>query len=444
MAEMMAIMKGEDDYSHVEKRYLRKDGQIVWGEVTISLIRDSEANAQYFLAIIQDITERKAIEEQLRENEARFRRLHESMMDCFVQMDMPGKIGDFNPAYREMLGYPAEELYQLCSPDLTPACWHAFEQSIVEEEILPLGHSKVYEKEYIRKDGSVFPVELRAFLLRDPTGTPTGMWAIVRDITARKQTEQRIRDQNAELERRVEARTRELGEAQEKLIRQEKLAVMGQLAGGVGHELRNPLGVINNATYYLRLLQPEMDEKVREYLGIIETETHTAEKIINDLLDFSRIKSVDPEPFSAAEIVRRALDRYPVPQNIAVILKLPEALPPCYADPRQVVQVLGNLVVNACQAMPEGGKLALTGRKKGKMLAISVSDSGVGIQPENMGKLFEPLYTTKPKGIGLGLAVSKKLIEANGGRIEVTSVAGKGSVFTVLLPKKTMNMEAIE
>ena len=210
--------------------------------------------------------------------------------------------------------------------------------------------------------------------------------------------------------------------------------MLGQLAGSVGHELRNPPGIINNAIYYLRMVQPDADEKVKEYLGIIEAETHTADKIISDLLDFSRIKSVDVEPVVVSDLVRRTLERFPAPENVQVTLNLPENLPTIYIDPRQMTQVLGNLVLNACQAMPKGGEITLSAKKKGKMVAIAVADTGVGIPPENMKKLFEPLFTTKPKGIGLGLAVSKKLVEANGGKIEVESEPGKGSIFTVYLP----------
>ena len=219
-------------------------------------------------------------------------------------------------------------------------------------------------------------------------------------------------------------------------MRNEKLAVLGQLAGSVGHELRNPLAVINNALYYLKLIGADSSEKVKEYLGIIETETHTAEKIITDLLDFARIKSVDVEPVSVSKLVARVLERYPAPKAVNVRLEIPENLPKLYVDPRQMEQVLGNLVINACQAMSAGGELTITARQEQEMIAIAVKDTGVGISPENMKKLFEPLFTTKAKGIGLGLAVSQKLAEANGGRIEVESEAGVGSTFTVYLPVK--------
>ncbi|MFO0569768.1 MAG: PAS domain S-box protein [Polyangiaceae bacterium] len=125
----------------------------------------------------------------LLETEARYRRLHESMMDAYVLVDMQGRLIEWNRAYQEMLGYSAGELASLTYEDLTPECWHALEQRIVSEQVLPKGHSDVYEKEYRRSDGSVFPVELRTFLLRDDGDSPVGMWAIVRDISERKRVE---------------------------------------------------------------------------------------------------------------------------------------------------------------------------------------------------------------------------------------------------------------
>jgi PAS domain S-box-containing protein len=253
------------------------------------------------------------------------------------------------------------------------------------------------------------------------------------ELGERKRAEQELKEYSEHLEEMVEARTRALQVTQEQLVRQEKLAVLGQLAGGVGHELRNPLGVILNAIYYLKLVQPDANEKIKQYHAMIEHETHTAEKIITDLLDFARIKSVDREPVSVPELIQRVLDRYPLPETVLAKVKFPASLPKVFADPRQMEQVLGNLVVNAYQAMTSNGMLTIQAVRRKKEIAISVKDTGVGIPPENMSKLFEPLFTTKLKGIGLGLAVSKKLAEANGGRIEVQSEPGKGSTFTLVL-----------
>jgi signal transduction histidine kinase len=169
---------------------------------------------------------------------------------------------------------------------------------------------------------------------------------------------------------------------------------------------------------------------------MIEHEVHTAQKIITDLLDFARITTADRQLVFLPEIVRHTLERFPASASVQVSIIIPADLPEAYADPLHMEQVLGNLVVNACQAMPDGGKLTISATYHKKLLAIAVKDTGTGITPENMQKLFEPLFTTKITGIGLGLAVSKKLAEANGGRIEVRSKAGKGSTFTLYLPVK--------
>ncbi len=303
-----------------------------------------------------------------------------------------------------------------------------------------------------RQDGKNRLLAWWCRVLKDSRGDVVGALSSARDITEASLAQEQIRQLNAELEQRVEERTRELREAQEKLLRQERLAVMGQLAGGVGHELRNPLAVINNAVYFLKLVQPDASEKVKQYLGMIEKETRTADKIISDLLDFARIKSVDREAVAAPELVGRVLERYPAPAPVTVKLDFPAGLPKAFADPRQIEQVLGNLIVNACQAMPEGGQLTVSAATRAvennqppesvalpppataHYLMIAVTDTGVGIPPENMSKLFEPLFTTKAKGIGLGLAVCKKLVEANEGCIEVHSEPGVGSSFTVCLP----------
>ncbi|MCX7009868.1 MAG: PAS domain S-box protein, partial [Kiritimatiellaeota bacterium] len=145
--------------------------------------------AQLVSGTFQDITERKRAEEKLRASEERYRLLHESMMDAFVSVNMDGRIVEFNLVYQAMLGYTAEELRQLIYTDLTPEKWHTMEAKLVTEQIIPRGFSDVYEKEYRRKDGTIFPVELRTYLLRDEQGSPKGMWAIVRDITERKRVE---------------------------------------------------------------------------------------------------------------------------------------------------------------------------------------------------------------------------------------------------------------
>jgi signal transduction histidine kinase len=257
------------------------------------------------------------------------------------------------------------------------------------------------------------------------------------ELLARVQTHMELSQLRTRLEQMVLERTRELEYAHEQLVRQERLATLGQMAGSISHELRNPLGIISNAIYYLKLVLPEAGDKVKEYLDIIERETRTSDKIITDLLNFAHVTSVDRNAVSASDLISQTLQRFPALPSVEVLLEIPTNLPPIFADPHHMVQVTGNLILNACQAMPEGGTLTISARAQDSMICVSFQDSGSGITPENMKKLFEPLFTTKAKGIGLGLAVSKKLVEANDGRIEVESEPGKGTTFTVFLPQES-------
>jgi signal transduction histidine kinase len=325
-------------------------------------------------------------------------------------------------------------------------------------ELKTKGFVKDLELKGVKKDGKHITISLS--ISKMMLNNQMYIIGITRDITERKIAEEALKNYSARLEAEVSARTQELRQAQEQVVRQERLAVLGQLAGSVGHELRNPLGVINTSIYYLKLVQPDADWKIKEHHTIIEKEVQNATKIIGDLLDYARVISSDRQTASVPALVRQTLDRFPVPAGVKLTLDLPDDLPDVFADPLQVQQVLGNLTVNACQAMaasvgrlsPQtgsvtamagGGELTISAhevvpvagrRREKKMVAIFVKDTGTGITPENMKRLFEPLFSTRITGIGLGLAVSRKLVEANDGSIEVESEVGKGSTFKLFLP----------
>ncbi|MGE5758035.1 MAG: sensor histidine kinase [Sideroxydans sp.] len=251
----------------------------------------------------------------------------------------------------------------------------------------------------------------------------------------RRMAEDASRKLNEELEAKVELRTRLLLEAQEELVRKEKLTLLGQVADNVGHELRNPLGVMNNAVYFLQSVLGDADETTREYLGMIKDEIADAERIVSDLLDAVRTKPPHPETVNVAEVIGHVLRKRGVPASVAVKVDIPQAPALVRADPKQVFQVLWNLVSNAVDAMPEGGTLDIRADEDPQALRISVKDSGGGMTPEQQVRLFQPLFTTKARRVGLGLVVVKNLVQANGGKVEVQSEAGKGSTFTVTLPK---------
>jgi signal transduction histidine kinase len=223
---------------------------------------------------------------------------------------------------------------------------------------------------------------------------------------------------------------RALAETQEELLRKEKLAMLGQLAGGVGHELRNPLGVMKNSVYYLEMILPE-EARARKHLGILDREVGTANRIVSDLLEFARMKSASRSLIDLKVVVSDLLERLPVPETVAVAWEMPDGLSRVSADRLHVEQILTNLITNAVQAMPDGGTLAIACREEPTGVVLSVTDTGIAIRPEDLPKIFQPLFTTKPKGIGLGLAVARDLADANRAVITVESTQGVGSRFAV-------------
>ncbi len=250
-----------------------------------------------------------------------------------------------------------------------------------------------------------------------------------------QEREEKLKEYSEQLEEMVEKRTKELKEAQEELIRQEKLTVIGQLAGGVGHELRNPLGTIKNAAYFLNMVLEKPEPQVKETLEFLMKEVSTSERIISSLLDYARPKPPSRHKVNVNAVVQDVLSRNAIPKTIEMTNKLDEGLPTILADPDQLTLVFGNITLNAIQAMPEGGSLVVKSSACSKeWISVSFKDSGKGIPKEDLGKIFKPLFTTKAKGVGLGLAVTKILVEGHGGTIEVESELGKGSTFTIKLP----------
>ncbi len=400
-----------------------------------------------------DITERvrneavrQRAEEALRESEERYRTVADYTYDWEYWSAPNGKIIYISPSCERITGYRAEEF--IADPDLLDAIVYPDDSHTFEQHKLSAGlddHQRdVHQTDLriIRRDGQVCWIGHICQIIRRADGTSLGRRATNRDISERKRAEEMIRVYSENLEQMVAARTRSLEEAQEKLVRQEKLAVLGQLSGSIAHELRTPLGAIKNAVYLLNMILENSDANAREVLGILERQIKTSEGIINNLLDFARTRQPARQPVDVNQAVEQALSHVDVPDGVTVQHNLAD-LPPIAADPGQLGQILGNLLLNAVQAMPDGGALTLrTYLPQPDWVAISVADTGVGIPPENLDKLFEPLFTTKAKGIGLGLALVKMLVEGHGGAIRVESVVGQGTTFTVELPTNERNYSA--
>ncbi len=230
----------------------------------------------------------------------------------------------------------------------------------------------------------------------------------------------------------------ELAQMQEKLIRAERLAAIGELASGVSHELRNPLNVIRNCVYLLNIAISEKDEAgAAEALKVLDKQIDIANKIVTDLLDFTRIKPSMQTRVELPKLIEESLTWVTIPQQVKLNMNLNGFTQPLRTDPEQMSRVFTNLISNAVQAMNgKGGELTINTAADAEYVSVVFSDTGCGIPEDNFKKIFEPLFTTKPTGIGLGLAIAKRLVEQNGGKIEVASEVGKGTTFTVKLPLK--------
>jgi len=215
----------------------------------------------------------------------------------------------------------------------------------------------------------------------------------------------------------------------------ERLATIGQLAGGVAHELRQPLNILRTSAYYLLRATEPSPEKTAEHLERIERQVASADRVIQAMSAFARLPVPDVEPVSIACSLDEALEANPMPSGIDVSIDCPENLDPVPADFGQLQIVLGNLFRNASDAMPDGGRLSISVREDGEHVEIAVADTGQGIEASDLDRIIEPFYTTKARGMGLGLAITRSILEKHGGRIRVQSEPGRGATFTVTLPR---------
>lgn len=216
--------------------------------------------------------------------------------------------------------------------------------------------------------------------------------------------------------------------------RAERLAAIGALAGSVAHELRNPLGIITNAVYFLKSAQPAASDDTRDAYNEIGRGLATCNRLASELLDYVREPKREETDFALNEAIDIALHDIGLPETVELVQPDPQVMPVCRADKAHVIHILENLFRNAIEAMPDGGRLTLVVSRHDNTVQLEVQDTGVGIAVEDLEKIFEPLFTRKTRGIGLGLAVSRRYAELNYGRLEVESQTGHGSTFRLTLP----------
>lgn len=339
-----------------------------------------------------------------------------------------------NQAFCRMVGRSREELLGRTDYDFFPRREADFFRA-KDEEMFAAGAPVAVDEEVITDaQGERHVLATTKEPLRDAAGEVTHLVGIIHDITRLKRAEDGLRRANEELERRVLERTTALAAAQEELMRRERLALLGQLAGGLAHQIRNPLASITNAGYLLqRAVGEGAAPGLSEPLTIILEEAWKANRIITALLDQARIRAPERQEFPVDALVEQALAAHPAPPGVEIVRQVGD-VPLVAVDVHQVREALGNLVRNAFDAMPGGGRLTLEARREGAQVVLAVSDTGPGIAPDQERLLFRPLVTTRPQGLGLGLTTARMLVENQGGSIDFVRTAGPGARFELRLP----------
>jgi PAS domain S-box-containing protein len=424
---------------------LRADGKEFPMEASISQLE--VGSRKLYTVIMRDITEKRRSEKAMQASELRYRRLFESAKDGILILDADsGQIADVNPYLIEMLGYSKEDF-------MGKELWDiGFFKDVVDSKA---AFVELQAKGYIRYDD--LPLKTRAGFVRQVEFVSNSyrvnggrvIQCNIRDITERKLAEVELIAANQRLEQalaELQAKRDELAGMTQQLWQASKLATMGELAASIAHELNNPLATVGLRTESLLMQMPEDPEK-RKPLEIIAQEVDRMASLVNNLLQFSRrshrqVSTVEPheEIATSVEFVHYHLRSH----NIEVVREFSDGLPSIQADRQQLRQLFLNLLTNASDAMPQGGKLTLRAVSNqlgdGKAVAIEVEDTGEGITAENLEKIWEPFFTTKPegKGTGLGLAICRRIVEEHGGTISIQSEgAGRGATVRIVLPATT-------
>jgi PAS domain S-box-containing protein len=428
---------GERLDENVEYKAITKDGRELW--VTLD-VKPTGKNGKIdgALVVAHDVTERRQLQDKLEEYAKNLeglveertsrlaqsfrytRNLIETSLDPLVTISAEGKITDVNEATVQATGYTREELVG-----------SNFSNYFTEPEKAESGYKRVFTEGFVKdyplairhKSGKTTDVLYNAAVYRNETGDIQGVFAAARDITELKRAEEFA------------------DESLKKLKESERLAAIGTTAGMVGHDIRNPLQSIIGDIYLVKsdltaLTQSEEKASIKDSLEAIEKSVDYINKIVSDLQDYARPLIPVPKRTDLEETVEDSIKKNEVPESIVVASRVDKTVRRITTDPDLLMRILGNLVSNAVQAMPDGGKLTIRAFHEANDVVVTVQDTGVGIPKQIQPKIFAPLFTTKSKGQGFGLAVVKRLTEALGGIVTFESEEGKGTKFIVRLPQK--------
>ena len=424
------MLEGKIKSFTMEKRHIRKDGSILWTNLTGSMVRDGKSAPQFVFGIVEDISGRKKMEEDLRRSRDFIERILDTVDEAFIVIDRNYRILMANSAYGKQVGSPVHQLigrhcYEISHQSAVP-CYEAGEECSVRHCFETGIPGSCFHK-HASRDGSVLYVETKAFPLKDSTGAVTSVIETVSNITDKHLLE-------------------------EEQLKTQKLEAIGILAGGIAHDFNNLLQGVFGYISMAKLMHDEK-QKSLDMLDQAEKALHMSVNLTSQLLTFSKGGKPLKTQIALRPVIENSAKFALSGSRVDCRLDFDRELWTVEADEGQIAQVIQNLVLNADQAMPVGGIITIKARnvnspgnglppalKKGDYVELSIRDSGIGIPEQYLPKIFDPYFTTKDKGSGLGLATCYSIIKNHGGFIDVQSKSGEGTTFLVYLPA----LEAVE
>lgn len=395
----------------VEYRYLCKDGSYVWLESHGIPVTENES-LKHAIVISRNITKRKQTEEKLRKSESKYRIILEHSNDLICVVDLEGNYKYASPSYKKILGYDPESMvgqnvFTYIHEDDKKMAEEIVERLFTTKEPFTIPYHKV------SKSGQAVLFEGKGMAVLNQHGEPESIVFISRDITEKRKVEEYMRNY-------------------------EKLSVLGELAAGVAHEIRNPLTSIKG--FFKLLTEKECDQQDQEYQIVIMEELSRIEQIVNEFMALARPQAVHLK--ESADIVQLLKDTVillnpeAALKNVHIDLQFDSDGSYIECEKNQMKQVFINVMKNAIEAMPNGGTLKIMGQEKELVsYQLTFEDNGTGIDEHRLKKLGTPFFTTKEKGIGLGLTISNKIITDHKGQFKMESEIGKGTRVMITLKK---------